>query len=466
MKNEFKNQPRPIIREFADDVHATRIEIPNQKPIPFRDDKVKSKVRKAFKVPIDHLRFRKDNGRIASDVFTYESSKGPLNEATDYGQSLLKRFLEQKDPEPTEELVNSLFKDGQDEMAVITIDGFLINGNRRKMAFEKLLRKYPGDERFKYLEVVILPGHSSEEPSPTFLDIEQLENRYQYQRTGKAEYYNFDKALSIKRKIELGMTLEEQLFDDPNFHNLTGNSLRKKITEFDDKYLKPLQCIDKYLAYLKRPGHYNTISEGRTDSEGRWQAFLDYYNNVYKKLQNDRLRTKMGIDEDEIGKIENIAFKIIRKREFGDGVKQKLHQIMRDIPRLISNENSKKELFKLINIDFDLPLSETTDEEGNSIDEKTKDIIWSNKNATEVIWHVKKAYDILEQKKESDTPIELLRSAYDKLTHGNMDVKVIKKDRIEEAMKLTRSIQARANELEHLLYENKKKIIKTKKAKK
>ena len=213
MNKNLKNQPRPVIEEFANEIANAKIEVSNDKAIPFRDDKVKNKMRKAYKVPVELLRFRKDNGRIASDVLTWENSKGPLNETTEFAQATLKRFLELKDPEPTEELMNSLNKDGQDEKAIITIDGFLINGNRRKMAFEKLLEKNPGNERFKYLEVVILPGPDDTEPPATLLEIEQLENRLQYHRTGHAVYYNFDKALSIKRKIEMGMSIEEQLLD-------------------------------------------------------------------------------------------------------------------------------------------------------------------------------------------------------------------------------------------------------------
>ncbi|MFT3749069.1 MAG: hypothetical protein QM768_12160 [Agriterribacter sp.] len=455
MNKNLKNQLRPIIEEFETAIAKAKIKISNDTPIPFRDDKITNKVRNAYKIPIELLRFRKDNGRIASDVLTWENSKGSLNETTDFAQATLKRFLESKDPEPTTDLTNAIIKEGQDEYAVITSDGFLINGNRRKMVLENLLEKYKGSEKYKYLKVVILPGSNDSEPSPTNLEIEQLENRYQLRRTGKAEYYNFDKALSIKRKIELGMSLEEQLLDDPNFSELTGNTLRKKIQEFEEEYIKPLECIDKYLEYLRRPGHYNTISEGRGDNEGRWQAFLDYYKLVYKKLIDEKQRIKLGVQEDEIGRIENVAFKIIRKRELA-GLNKKAHQVMRDIPKLLSNPNAKKELFKLVKIDFDLPAEETTDEEGKQIDEKTKDTIWGNKHASDVIWHVKKAYEFFEQKKEQDTPIDLLNAAIDKLNHSNMDISSIELDRIDEAMKLTREIQTRANELEHQLYDAKK----------
>lgn len=455
MSTSIKNRPRLIIAEFAAEIKAARIEVPNSEIIKFRNDKSENRVRKAYKVPLDFLRFRKDNGRIASDVLTYENNKGPLNEATDFGQTELKKFLEKKDPDPTVELMNSIIKEGQELPAIITADGFLINGNRRKMVMEKLSIANKGNADYKYLKVIILPGLGENEPPPSVEEIEQIENRYQFQRDGKAEYYNFDMALAVKRKLDIGMDLEEILLDDPNYESLKGNKLQDKIKKFRDEYLEPLKCIDKYLEFLKRPGHYNTVSEGRGDSQGRWQAFLDYYNSVHKKMLNEKERIKLGIEDGDEGKIENIAYRIIRKRDFAQ-IDKKPHQIMRDIPKLIQNPNSKKELFKLLKIGFDLPENELVDEEGLAISEKTKDDLWANKNARDLIWHLKKAYEYVEQKKEMDTPFELLTAALEKLNHPNMDVTVIEIERLNEAMKLSRDIQAKANELEHLMYDAKK----------
>jgi hypothetical protein len=454
MNKNLKNQARPIIEEFATEIAKAKMEITNDKPIKFRDDMITNKIRKAYKVPIDLLRFRKDNGRIASNILTYENDKGPLNESTDYGQSILKRFLEEKDPDPTKELKNDILKNGQEDIAVITIDGFLINGNRRKMVLEHLKDKHKGDARFKYLKVVILPGLNESEPPPTNEEIEQVENRYQFQKTGKAEYYNFDMALSVKRKLDLGMDLEEILLDDANYEGLKGNDLKSKIQKFKEEYIEPLKCVDRYLEELKRPGHYNTVSEGRGDKEGRWQAFLDYYK-LYKKLRNDKEKIKLNIQDGDEGKIENIAFKIIRQRHL-KGIDKKAHEIIRKLPHLLGNLNAKKELFKLAKIDFSLPKEDITNEEGKEVDEKTKDTIWGNKYASDIIHHVRKAYDIFDQKKEQDTPIELLNAALDKLNHSNMDITTIDLGRIEEAMKLSREIQIRANELEHQLYDVKK----------
>jgi hypothetical protein len=188
---------------------------------------------------------------------------------------------------------------------------------------------------------------------------------------------------------------------------------------------------------------------------------LDYYK-VYKKLKNSREKIKLNIQEGDEGKIENIAFKIIRQRVI-KGLDKKAHEIIRKLPQLLENQHAKKELFQLLKIDFELPKEEILDEDNKEVDEKTKDVIWSNKYASDVIEHVRKAYIIFENKKEQDTPVELLNIALEKLNHPNMDITTIELSRIEEAMKISREIQSRANELEHLLYEAKKNSKKLKK---
>ncbi|GAG80751.1 unnamed protein product, partial [marine sediment metagenome] len=74
------------------------------------------------------------------------------------------------------------------------------NGNRRKLALDELSKV---DDKFNWMKVVVLPGKEDPGGPPTMLEIEQIENRYQLQSEGKAEYYKFDRALSIRRKIRL-----------------------------------------------------------------------------------------------------------------------------------------------------------------------------------------------------------------------------------------------------------------------
>ena len=79
---------------------------------------------------------------------------------------------------------------------------------------------------------------------------------------------------------------------------------------------------------------YDNISTSVTDRKGRWQAFYDYADSVESKLVDETKRIKyLGIEEDEIGIIRDVAFKIIRQRGFPK--LKKVHQIMRDLPKML-----------------------------------------------------------------------------------------------------------------------------------
>lgn len=412
---------REIIEDFAEEIQnrKRRGAKPSVEVIYFRDEHRKNIERDVYEVPTDLLRFRKDNGRIASDVYSYERNKHPLVEESEECQEILRGFLEKKDPEKTSELINSIEHSGQRNAAIITADGFLINGNRRKMALAKL-KEETQDEKYKWMKVVILPGARDEGGSPALKEIEQIENRYQLQSEGKSEYYNFDKALSMRRKKELGMTLEEQLRDDPKYAKLPLKQFNKEVKKKENEFLKPLECVDDYLKSLEREGLYHTVSQGISDKSGRWQAFLDYSSHVKKKLDDSFQREKMGIKEDEIGEVEEIAFKIIRKREFKD--LPKVHKIMRELPKWLKNPDAKKELQKLLDIDMDLSEDEMHDEDGKEYDERKKDQIWSAKNSTELHKYVINAQKLVQQERGRETPITLIEAAIKKLEHENMDL--------------------------------------------
>ena len=447
-----KAKARDIIEDFAQDIAKTKRLGPKPAKcvINFRQESRMGIERDIYYVPIELLRYRKDNGRISSDVLNYEKSHGLLDEKSTEAQKIIENFLREKDKEKTDDLRNIIQHEGQRDPAIITCDGFLINGNRRKMVMEQLRKKFPGDARFVDMKVVILPGEGDEGGQPSLLEIEQIENRYQLQSEGKAEYYAFDRALSIRRKIEFGMTLKEQLRDDPRYAGFDEKKFKEAVKKHENEYLGPLNCIDRYLSYLKREGLYTTVSSGLGDPEGRWQAFHDYYNVVYQKLDNEKTRIKFGIHENEIGSIEDVAFKIIRMREF-PGM-PKVHAIIRDLPKWLTNEYSKKELLKLKEVDVELPKEDKLDSKGDEYSERDIDRIWAKKNATKIMKHVKEAKNSFEYIKEKETPIELLEVALKKLTHENLKPSDVGPLDYSKAMRIARAIQQRANELENEFY--------------
>ncbi len=444
---------RKIIDDFADEIKRGKTDAPKPQEvvIHFRNERASNYPRKVVSVPVRLLRYRKDNGRIASDVYSYEKSVKILDEDDDDDQKILEKFLREKDPDQTQNLKNSIQHQGQDEPAIITCDGFLINGNRRKMVFQ-LLKEQTHDNEFDRMNVVILPGKNDAGGPPTNKEIEQIENRYQLQKDGKSEYSNFDRALSIRRKIDSGMSLEDQLGDDPNFVSLTAGEFRKQVQKYNEEFLKPLECIDRYLAYLGRSGYYRSISASIGDQEGRWQAFLDYYKSVWKKIEDEKERIKLEIEEDEVAKIEDVAFKLIRLREFPKELNYKVHKLMRDLPDYLSNPSSKNELLELNKIK-DLDSTEIKNEDGKEDDYETTDQKWRKKNATEIVKRVRRAIGYTEHNEEMESPIELLKQAYKKLDHRKMDPSSVGIADLKEAMRLAEQVEKKAKELKGQFYE-------------
>ena len=448
---------RKIISNFAQEISQKKRtgSKPAKTVINFRNEKRNGIERAIVEVPIELLRFRKDNGRISSDVLSYEKNEEPLREESEAAQKVLRSFLKNKDPEKTKELIKGIKHNGQNEAAIITVDGFLINGNRRKMALEQLFDKEK-DEKYKWMKVVILPGENDEGGPPTLKQIEQIENRYQLQSEGKSEYYSFDRALSIRRKVKLGMSVEEQLRDDPQFTDLSPKDFEKQANKYTEEYLYPLECIDEYLDILGRSELYDTVSSGIADPEGRWQAFLDFSNFQRGTLKNIKKRHEKGIEEDEIGDIQDVALKIIRHRVF-PGIKA--HTIMREFGKLLANKEAKKELLKLKDISWKLPHEENYDKDGKEYSEKEKDKRWSEKYRQTLINRVKRAQQIVERVIMLEGPLELLQAALKKLRHDSMHHNIRTED-LQKAIELAEEIQNEAKELKSSFYQLQKTVRK------
>lgn len=454
-----KQVAREIVDDFAKEIRerASPTAKPSKTVINFRTDIRERFERDICLVPIGILRYRKENGRIASDVLDYETNVGILDEKDDQSQATIAEFLEKKDPEKTEVLRRSIMHDGQIEPAIVTCDGFLINGNRRKMVMDYLHRKFPEKENFAFMKVVILPGRGEEGGPPTLYEVEKIENRYQLQNDGKSEYYGFDRAISVKRKISLGLTLEEQLRDDPRFAEATATQLEKAVRDFKKQYLEPLECVDRYLKQFRREGQYRTISSGMSDPEGRWQAFIDYANTYSRCFNSAMRRIELGIEEDEIGGIEEAAFDVIRLRTISD--MPKAHVIMRDLPKYCRTKEGKREVLKIAEeVEPVLSSDQCRDKHGNPLTITEVDAKWAAANQQRIIYHIKKARNLHETKKEKETPIELLEAAYKKLTHENMDLREIAVADYAKARKLATDIKVRADNLESEIYRFEKEL--------
>ena len=443
---------REIIKDFQEAIKEKRIPTDQTAIMNFRNDILNKKQREIFSVDLNLLRYRRENGRISSSVLGYEKEKGFLHPDQEDAQRKIKEFLLGKDPEKTEELKKILKAEGQREPGIVTCDGFLINGNRRKAALEEIHKENPSDEQFTRMKVIILPGEGEEGGPPTLKEIEQIENRYQLQSDGKADYFGFDAALSIKQKIGIGFSLEEQLRDNPIYKNMPQREF-KTVLKNEERKLKALECIDRYLNMFNRDGQYQQIAKGIGDREGRWQAFVDYAD-IWNKLQKPRERMKHKIEDTDIEILEQVAFKAIRLRDI-PSVEKKIHEIMRSLPILW--QHGKDAFIELNNnVEVDIPDEDQVDSEGNQLPLPEIDNKWEAQFQNQISYQIKRAMKATAEEIEQQQPLNLLEDAYKKLIHRDMKVETINASDLDEAIKLTNNIKQKAVELGSEIFKRKK----------
>ena len=450
-----KEPIREIIADFAREIEAKKTEEhpPQSTIINFRNAIADKRESVIYKVPIELLQYRKENGRISSSVKTHERIYGPLNPSDIHDQAKLGEFLRDKDQEKTEELKQLLYADGQREPGIITVDGFLINGNRRKVALEDLREHYPDEDRFNTMRVVILPSERDPGGPPTLKEIEQIENRYQLQAEGKAEYYGFDAALSIRDKELRGYTLEQQMRDDPQYKRMEKAEFSRALKKRKQELLEPLACIDEYLESIGRPEEYSAVSKGQSDPKGRWQAFIDLSQYFGRVASSPTGREKLNIDEDEAGRIMQSAYSIIRMQSIpGFG---KLHAIMRDLKKY--TEHGKTHILKIAkDVKHILPDDETKDQHGELLSREAIDQVWVNKYKTEITRNLAKAREASEAGSEKSAPVTLLEDALKKLNHKDMIIENIDIRDLSKSMKIVNSICEKSDKLRKQIYQRKK----------
>ena len=426
---EIDEVTEKIVKEKSDPTGESFI-------IDYRDWKKTQHKSTVFKIPLEYCLFRTDNGRIMTEVLSYQTTKGSLKDRNDPKvQEIISNFLSEKDKEKNNELKLNLKKDGQIEPAIITADGLLINGNRRKWALESLYKSDPSED-YKYLKVVILPGTSEPSKRPTLRDIALLENRLQFQKMGKSEYTAMDKALKLLQNESDGIPLEEMLKDDPAFSGKNTKDFEKAVQKYKNEFLEPINLMIEYLNMNKIKGDYNRL-------ENKYSAFQDLNTRIVSQLENPRIMATYDIQENEIGLIKASAYNIIKMRDHSE-VDQRTHMLMRDIFKWIKAD--KKEFLKIGRID-DLS------NEIQDPDERFEK--WNDKNNDKILNSLKKLKGLHERMKDQEDPITKLELALKNLTHEDLELvqcKKMKPEDIKEALQLANSIQSEASHLSSMFY--------------
>ena len=424
-----------INKNFEQAINEVKSPTGDKASIPYRDWMEERKQVEVFKVPIEYCRYRLENGRISIETSSYSVTTKPLDQDSPEDQEKIAEYL--NDDKKNNEILKTLLrKDGQTAVAVITADGYLINGNRRKLILGQLFNEKK-EEKFKYIKVVILPG--SEDPeSPTIRDIAMLEYRYQVQSDGKSDYSDMAKALTTRNNMLKGLELEQMLRDDPQYSNLPDKAFKNDLKKFERDTIGTLKVVDEYLIQNKIKGNYKMI-------QSRWDSFKELNQRVFSRVEDDGYLDKYDIQEDEIGEFKEAAFNIMKLKNPKIINKSRHSDFVRQINTWV--KNSKDDFLKI---------SEVGDISDDITDPQERETEWEHTKSEEVENLVKKVLALTNKKIEQEGPINKLQDILRMLDHKYLEEDKISRmpiDELDTAIKLTNSIQTANKELQKTFYD-------------
>jgi len=325
----FDRKRKEIIRQHIkkqEDDAGGKDQLPKDKLIV----KGKADLYPIYKFSIDDLTFNKANGRIKAEVAEKESELGrQLDILEDEDQKIIKDLLLAIRPDENDKIKEDLRKNGQMRPGIITCDGILINGNRRK-AILKGLYDEAKDDRFRYLEVQVLPSDI------TKAELWLIEAGIQMSAPQQLDYSPINHLLKLREGVNAGLK------PDAMASQIYGVSKEQLYSD-----LQRLELIDEYLRdFLQKEGRYYLVRHLN-------EHFIDLQN-IISWAQRPRGKKRGWIwDENDINELKLVAFYYIRM-----GMP---HLRIRDISNLFATKESWETIRKVLDVEPELTKQERTE---------------------------------------------------------------------------------------------------------
>lgn len=263
--------------------------------------KGETRIEKVYRIPLDYLIYNKYNGRIGSDVLSYEKQNGSLNPELDQDREIIERFLYESKEDRNKATMHSLLKNGQQRYGIVTSDGKIVDGNRRAMLLNRLFHKreelgysYAEVEKCKYFLAIILPDDAEER------DIQKLETIYQMGEDDKLDYNPIEKYLKCKELKRLGFSEED-----------IAEFMSEKPAQVK-QWLRILALMEEYLETYDYDGIYTRLEK----TEGPFVDLEGYLDSYQKKGANVR-NVDWNYQDSDISDLKLVCFDYIRARYEG-----------------------------------------------------------------------------------------------------------------------------------------------------
>lgn len=218
-------------------------------------------VMKAYRIPLNLIRFNPYNGRIvvlSKENGLQESPNDPIENPE--VQLQLVEYLWDVNPARNDETQKSLCV-GQMEPAIITKDGILVDGNRRASLILK--NRVENKTDTDYIEAVVLPVEYASEGRGT---LEKLETSIQIGEDRKLDYGAIEKYIKVHQMVEEAGVPKEDVARS------FGESVQKII-----KWLSIMEFMDEYLSEIGAEGKYSRLAnmeESFIEFEKLWTSVI------------------------------------------------------------------------------------------------------------------------------------------------------------------------------------------------
>ncbi len=262
-----------------------------------------------YKIPLSLLVYNKYNGRILSRTKSLENQKQKIDAESDSGKELIAKLLWDSKPDRNKKTLKNIYDFEQQKVGIITKDGIIIDGNRRVMLLNEILKDQKYTKKYNYFKAVVLPVTSEENP----IEIEELETKFQMGEDEKLGYNATEKYLKAK-EIYLRLTKSSQI----NLDELNDEAI-KNISDWMGetnseirKYMNTMVLMDEYLNYLEYDGIYTQLDS----REDQFLSLTKWLNTFYG---SESKKGFDGYDDTDVDDLKTIAFDYLRIRNSYDG---------------------------------------------------------------------------------------------------------------------------------------------------
>ena len=256
----------------------------------------------------------------------------------------------------TESLQKDMVEKGQEEPAIVSIDGVVWNGNRR-LAIRRKLLKVTGKQKYSRVEIVVLPELSSKE-------LKMLERRLQMQKDWKEDYG------PIQTRLDVRNSLNDKDWDIQEIIASYGRRYKQKeLTDFRNQ----IDLIDDYLERIGRPSDYALINENEVGASVGVESFITL-NSI---IQKERAKNTRSM---EIEKIKLAGFRLVKH-------KQSTYRTLRNFDSVLSHQQARDEFkansptFKNFPKNANAFSNDAVEEEYNNVDFAIETVRSSQKDA-------------------------------------------------------------------------------------